>query len=450
MCATARLPDVIAETCRACSVPGMAVGIMTESGRETFVYGVASVDTGCPVRRDTLFQIGSITKVYLATLAMQLVEEGKLALDTPVVSYLPDLQLADPAARETITLRHLLTHTSGLEGDRFDDYGYGDDALARYVAGLRAAQQIHPPGRYWSYCNSGFSLAGRVIEVVTGQSFEEAMRERVFRPLGLERTFLFAQEVLGYPFASGHRTDARGRPEVVRDFVLPRSVHPAGGIWATIDDLLTFAASHLGMQPAGARLLSSEGRAQLQTPQVTAANWADAYGLGWAIWSIGTTRAIGHGGSTNGFQAHLTLLPEQRAAVAILTNHERGSAAYVEIETWLLAERFGLRPASPRLVTLPEPELARLAGTYVYPLARISVRAAAGGLWLEAVQTGGLSRQQQERPLPPLFLRPIGRTVFTSGPPRAVPNRVDFVFENDATHPRWIRAFGRLAERTSD
>ncbi|MCS7255036.1 MAG: serine hydrolase domain-containing protein, partial [Thermomicrobium sp.] len=278
-----RLENVIAEACQARGVPGMVVGLLTEQGRQVVEYGVASVETGCPVRRDTLFQIGSITKVYLATLAMRLVEEGKLALDTPVIAYLPDLELADPAAREAITLRHLLTHTSGLEGDRFDDYGYGDDALARYVAGLRQARQIHPPGRFWSYCNSGFSLAGRVIEVVTGQAFEEAMRERLFKPLGLERTFFFVQDVLGYPYASGHRTNEQGHPEVVRDFALPRSVHPAGGIWATIDDLLTFAAFHLGLHQVSEPPLSAEGVTRLQEPQVAAANWADAYGLGWAL-----------------------------------------------------------------------------------------------------------------------------------------------------------------------
>lgn len=445
-----RLENVIAEACQARGVPGMIVGLLTEQGRQVVEYGVASVETGCPVRRDTLFQIGSITKVYLATLAMRLVEEGKLALDTPVISYLLDLELADPAAREAITLRHLLTHTSGLEGDRFDDYGYGDDALARYVAGLREARQIHPPGRYWSYCNSGFSLAGRVIEVVTGQAFEDAMRERLFKPLGLERTFFFVQDVLGYPYASGHRTNEQGQSEVVRDFALPRSVHPAGGIWATIDDLLTFAAFHLGLHQVLEPPLSAEGVTRLQEPQVAAANWADAYGLGWALWTVGSARLIGHGGSTNGFQAHLTLLPAQRAAVASLTNHEQGSAAAIEVETWLLGEWFGMRPEAPRLVTVPEAELARLAGTYEYPLARIRVEPVTGGLWLRAVQTRGLSRQPRERALPPLFLRPIGPAVFTSGPVRVIPNRVDFVFEDGATRPRWIRAFGRLAERTSD
>ncbi|MCX7624353.1 MAG: serine hydrolase domain-containing protein [Thermomicrobium sp.] len=450
MSGTKSLEAVVAEACRTAGVPGMVVGILTEQEREVVVQGVASAETGCPVRRDTLFQIGSISKVYLATLAMRLVEEGKLRLDEPIVAVLPELELADPRASESITLRHLLTHTSGLEGDRFDDHGYGDDALARYVAGLRDARQIHPPGRLWSYCNSGFSLAGRLIEVVTGQPFESAMQERVFQPLGLERTFFFVQDVIGYPYASGHRTDDAGRLEVVRDFALPRSVHPAGGIWATIDDLLTFAAFHLELYRPSPAPLSLDGVRLLRTPQVPAANWADHYGIGWAIWRCGRTTLVGHGGSTNGFQAHLVLVPEQRAAIASLTNHEQGSAAYLEVETRILAERFGIRPDPVRLVTLTEAQLERFAGTYEYPLARLTVRAVAGGLRLETTQRRGLSKVARERQLPPLFLRPSGAREFVVGAPRAVPNRVDFLSEGDDERPRWIRAFGRLAERVDD
>jgi CubicO group peptidase (beta-lactamase class C family) len=269
----------------------------------------------------------------------------------------------------------------------------------------------------------------------------------IFGPLGLDRSCFLVQDVLGYPFAVGHRTDEHGHVGVVRDFALPRSVHPAGGVWATIDDLLDFAAFHLGLRPVAAPPISWDSITMMQAPQVAAANWADWYGLGWAIWSIGSVRVIGHGGSTNGYQAHLVLLPEERVAIASLTNHEQGSSAYLEVETWILTERFGIRPPAPRLCTVSERELQRYAGTYTYPLARLTVRAVTGGLWLEAVQTRGLSREARERPLPPLFLRPIGERVFATGPVRAVPNRVDFIFDGDSEHPRWVRAFGRLAER---
>ncbi len=441
------LQDIVETVCTQTGVPGIVVGLLTEAGREVVTYGVASVETRCPVRRDTLFQIGSITKVFLTTLVMQLVEQGLVALDEPVATVVPEFQPADPIARDTITLRHLLTHTSGIEGDRFDDYGYGDDALSRYVAGLATARQIHLPGQHWSYCNSGFSLAGRLIEVKTGRAFETAMHERLFKPLGLERSFFFAQDILGYPLACGHRTTENGAVEVVRDFALPRTVHPAGGIWATIDDLLTFVAFHLGLLRVSEPPLSPESIQLMQQAQVAAGNWADAYGLGWAIWAVGDTRLIGHGGSTNGFQAHVILLPDQRVAIASLTNHEEGRTAFSAIETWILAEHFGIRVPSPRTVTVSESELSRLAGTYEYPLARLTVRPAAGGLWLETRQTRGLSRTPRERQFPPQFLRPIGRSVFTAGPVRAVPNRVDFVFDRDSERPRWMRVFGRLAER---
>ena len=132
-----------------------------------------------------MFQIGSMTKVWTATVVMQLVDEGKLDLDAPVVDVLPELQLADADVAETVTMRHLLTHTSGIDGDVFTDTGRGDDCLENYVGRLEEAAQNHPLGATWSYCNSGFSLAGRVIEKLTGRTWDAAIQERLIQPLGL-------------------------------------------------------------------------------------------------------------------------------------------------------------------------------------------------------------------------------------------------------------------------
>ena len=110
-----------------------------------------------------------MTKVWTATVVMQLVDEGKLDLDAPIVDVLPELRLADADVAQQVTMRHLLTHTSGIDGDVFTDTGRGDDCLEKYVAQLDEAAQNHPLGATWSYCNSGFSLAGRVIEKLTGR-----------------------------------------------------------------------------------------------------------------------------------------------------------------------------------------------------------------------------------------------------------------------------------------
>src|SRR5690606_24519514 len=193
-------------------VPGLTLGILRDGEAETRAYGVASLESGYPLRPDSLFQIGSISKVYTATLVMTFVEEGVLDLDTPVSTYLPDLVLAD---------------TSGLEGDRFTDYGMGDDALTRAIAEFHTLRQITPPGETWAYCNSGFYLTGAIIERLTGKPFEAVMRERVFEPLGLTRSFFFAHEAITYPVAVGHSPVQPGEPahEVARRYPLPRCVN---------------------------------------------------------------------------------------------------------------------------------------------------------------------------------------------------------------------------------
>ena len=128
------LDETLAERVRAAMarwhIPGAAVGVLADGARQAAGFGVTSLETGYAVRLDTLFQIGSITKVFTTTLVMLLVEEGKLALDTPIVEYLPDLKLADADAQARITLRMLLSHSGGFYGDFFDDFGLGDDALS--------------------------------------------------------------------------------------------------------------------------------------------------------------------------------------------------------------------------------------------------------------------------------------------------------------------------------
>ena len=123
-------------------------------------YGVLNKDTGVEATTDSVFQIGSISKVWTATVVMQLVDEGLLDLDAPISEVLPELRLADPDVTKQVTMRHLLTHTSGIDGDVFTDTGRGDDCIEKYVAQLDEVAQNHPLGATWSYCNSGFVADG--------------------------------------------------------------------------------------------------------------------------------------------------------------------------------------------------------------------------------------------------------------------------------------------------
>ena len=163
--------------------------------------------TGVEITPDAVFQIGSITKVWTATLVMRLVDEGRVELDAPVRAYLPELRFADPAATETVTVRHLLTHTSGVDGDFFEDFGRGDEAVARYVDACAEAPSVQPPGAGWSYGNLGFVVLGRVVEVLTGLPWHRALRERLVARLGIPTPVALAEEAIVFRAASGHIRD---------------------------------------------------------------------------------------------------------------------------------------------------------------------------------------------------------------------------------------------------
>jgi CubicO group peptidase (beta-lactamase class C family) len=211
------------------AVPGVAVGVLYNGETYTAGFGVTHVEHPLPVTEDTLFQVGSISKTFTCTVVMRLVEMGKLGLDATVRIYLPGFKVSDEEASTRATVRHLLTHMAGWVGDFFHDTGAGDDALERYVADMSELEQLAPVGTVWSYNNAGFSVAGRIIEVVTGQTYEAALKELVLEPLGLGHCFLGPGEVITRRFAVGHRDGTEGA-QVARPWPLPRGVYPAGGI----------------------------------------------------------------------------------------------------------------------------------------------------------------------------------------------------------------------------
>src|SRR3979411_867289 len=177
-------------------VPGVAIGVLHDGDEDIAAYGVTNLEHPLPVDADTLFQIASVTKTMTATVIMRLVERGALDLDAPVRRYIPAFRLRDAAAQERATVRHLVTHTGGWLGDCFADFGNGDDALERYVTAMAELEQITPLGEIWHYSNSSFALLGRLIEVATGKTYEEATRELLFLPLGMTRSCFSAGEAI--------------------------------------------------------------------------------------------------------------------------------------------------------------------------------------------------------------------------------------------------------------
>jgi CubicO group peptidase (beta-lactamase class C family) len=375
------LAEFVTEVMAEKRIPGVAVGILHEGEMATAGFGVTNVNHPLPVTDETLFQIGSITKTYTATAIMQLVEMGKLDLEATVRTYLPDFKVADEAAASQATLRHLLTHTGGWVGDFFHDTGPGDGALARYVADMAGLEQLAPPGTVWSYSNSGYKLAGHIIEKVTGQSFEAALQALVLTPLGLGNSFLDPGQVMPHRFAVGHRVTAEGT-RVAHPWPLPRNAYPDGGIICHVKDLLGYARFHLGegRTPDDTRLLKSESMALMHSPQVAIWGEKEAMGLAWFIEAVNGTPQLWSSGVTNGQNALLLLVPGQNFAVAILTNADRGWLVTHEVSRRALRQYLGLETPDPIPLETSEAELIPYIGHYSRPFADIELDLRAGKL----------------------------------------------------------------------
>jgi dipeptidyl aminopeptidase/acylaminoacyl peptidase/CubicO group peptidase (beta-lactamase class C family) len=408
-------------------VPGAVLGILRvrPDGTDDLVtaaYGVLNTATGAAATADSVFQIGSITKVWTATVAMQLVEEGRLHLDAPVAEVLPELRLADPDVTKRVTLRHLLNHTSGIDGDIFTDTGRGDDCLERYVAQLDAAAQNHPIGATWSYCNSGFVLIGRMIEKVTGTTWDAAMRERLFTPLGLARTGTLPEEALLHRAAVGHLAEGDADPAPAPVWGLPRSLGPAGLISAAAADVLAFARLHLtgGLAPDGTRLLGEAAAAELASRQADLPDrysLGDSWGLGWIRFGWDGHRLVGHDGNTLGQAAFLRLLPEQGLAVTLLTNGGHSRDLYEDLYRELFAELAGVampRPIAPP----PQPvsvDITPHVGRYERAGVLLEVLAGEDGPRLRTTLTGPLAALVPD-PVEEHRMVPVGPDLFVVRP----------------------------------
>jgi CubicO group peptidase (beta-lactamase class C family) len=445
-----RLEELIAEH----DVPGASFGIVLGDESLELAAGVVNVETGVATTPDTLFQIGSITKVYTATMVMQLVDEGKISLDQPVATYVPELTLADAEAARTITVRQLLTHTSGIDGDLFEDYGRGDDCVERYVASFGALAQMARPGSFFSYCNSGFVLAGRMTEKIDGVGFDQALKDRVLQPIGATKSTMLPEEAILHRVSVGHMKlpDAKA-PVVIPQWILPRALGPAGLIAAPVGELLAFARMHLegGVAADGSRVLSTNSVQAMQQEQVVLPDpytLGRAWGLGWILYDWGAEPVIGHDGNTLGQSGYLRLVPERKMAVGLLANGPGSSAVYERIYDEVFRELAGISvpkkpvPAADQSAV----DLTRYAGVFERLGSRLTFAVVGGRLQLQSENTGPLSslRPQAE----PIALDAVDDTTFVGFVPEAGVRMPVVFFDFDGSNrPRWVHMGGRATKR---
>ncbi|KJQ55930.1 D-alanyl-D-alanine carboxypeptidase precursor [Microbacterium sp. SA39] len=356
------LQSTLGTRAEAHGVPAAAVAVVIDGEIVEHAVGLLSTATKIEATTDSVFQIGSITKVWTATLVMQLVDEGLVELDAPIRQYLPEFALADEAAASTITVRQLLSHRSGIEGDIFTDTGRGDDAVSSYLTLLGDAAQIFPPGSFFSYSNAGYVVLGRLIEVLRETTWEQALIEHIATPLGLQTVSPSPYEAILHRVAVGHvGPDAEGVQQPAPFWAMARSNEPAGSMLAmSARDLAAFARAHLQIAAGETVATNSEGddpsllsrdsalamrSTEVHLPRLT--GMGAAWGLGWEIDREGEGMLFGHDGNTIGQSSFLRLAPEAGVAVVLLTNGGDGAGLFHDIADELLREMAG--------ITLPTP-----------------------------------------------------------------------------------------------
>ena len=330
-----RQQDIISDFMTRFDVPGCAVAIVQEG--EIIAeggFGKANLQTGMTPSEHTLWPIASVTKSFTAVAAMQCVEEGLLDLDAPVSDYLPDLLVSDPETTRRLTMRRLLTHTSGLGRTGHQDRTR-EEPVNPYptrealLSALNTAVPQAPVGACFSYSNESYAIAGHLIEVLRGYPLEECFTQHIFNPAGMDRTvprfsdwrrdpnrtMLYAGANIG-PYGSGEEHDGYHVVELVGDY---QTFLSTGGIASTAHDLARYQLASLDYVTSSLGL-SGNALRHMQSQQHPFGDSGWGYGLGYWVMPIGSGHAFGHSGALPGVSTYSMMLPHERVGCVVLTN----------------------------------------------------------------------------------------------------------------------------------
>jgi len=323
------LQDVVDEFAAAFArqhgLAGLAVGIVRDGQLvHTIDIGHASIERRLPVTAESVFRVGSISKTFTAIAVMQLVAGGRVDLDRPVNDYLRHYRVEGPPQAQPVTLRHLLTHTSGIgELRRYTDVfqpfigmavppGRTTPSFAEYYAPSLRAEL--PPGQKWAYANHGFTTLGAVIEDVTGERFADYVRREILDPLGMTGSDFVRNERVADQLCDGYaRKRDRNKPVRYLD-IIPS---PAGSLFSNVSDLARYvtALCNDGGPILGAALLDEMTRPQFRVDPRLA-----AIGLAFFLSDVDGHRVAGHDGGVPGFVSYLRFAPDDGVGVVVLTN----------------------------------------------------------------------------------------------------------------------------------
>jgi CubicO group peptidase (beta-lactamase class C family) len=355
---TAEVDSVARDFMRTKGLPGLAVGVIRQ-GRPVAArgFGVLRLGSDSAVTAETIFHLASVTKPFVATAVMQLVEKGQVDLDAPITGYVPYFRIRHPLT-VGITVRQVLNHTAGLPD--VTDYAwdrpeYDADALERWIRGLADSSLIAAPGERWQYSNIGFELLAELVAKVSGEVFEVYLQRRILTPLGMRHSTLLMTDVDSARLAWGHERSDSGAVRVSPVYPYNRRHAGSSTLHSDVHDMLRWALANLRRgELDGQRILSGAAYDQLWTPTRDLTTQVreraqragidlpyESFGIGlsWFVLGHQGRRLINHGGGDRGFRSDLLLAPDDSAAVVVLANDETADVGALARELLALALR---------------------------------------------------------------------------------------------------------------
>lgn len=303
-----QVDDVVRAEMAQQHIPGLALAVMKDGQIiRSGGYGLANVELAVPVTSKTVFKVGSISKQFLASATMILVQEHKLRLDDSVRKYLSDA----PDAWSPITLRNLLSHTSGLvrEGPAFDALKAQPDI--QVIRSAYPAALLFAPGAQWRYSNIGYFSVAEIISRVSGEAWPAFLAERIFGPAGMTATRTTTWDEIVSNRAEGYEWKD-GKLRRALEYL---ALRPSGAFISNVEDLARWDAALYSDTP-----LTKESRDQMWTPVLLNDHTSSAYGLGWEVQTRAGRRSVHHGGTLSGFRSHIARFPDERLSFVVLTN----------------------------------------------------------------------------------------------------------------------------------
>jgi len=335
---SAKLDLEIERIFRQSDSPGLAVGVVKDQElRYAKGFGVVNLETGGKVTPRTLFHMASITKPFVATSIVQLLEQEKLSLDDRIVEHLPYFEMMD-RRYDRLTIRQFLTHSSGMPdvtNYHWDEPEYDEGALERYVRSLTDRMLVSMPGEKFTYSNMAFEVLGDLIAKVSGQSFADYVKEHILLPLGMNDSSILIRDVEPALLANGHIQEEGGQIRVSEHYAYNRAHGPSSCLYSNVVDMSRWAIANMNRgELEGARILDASSYELLWTPAVEAgvSDGPPRYiGLSWFLSDYGGYQTVSHGGRDIGYQTNFVMVPDAGVAVIVLSNYSGPDDAVTEV-----------------------------------------------------------------------------------------------------------------------